>query len=402
MRGSPRMTRIGFAVIDAPLRRCEARRDSSKRRDMAACARAIGRLLSVPWRRPAGEPHDRMTDMARGTIAARRSERHGCRPATARFAPSPTGELHLGNARTALFNLLLARHLQGPLHPARRGHGRRAQQGRAHRAADGRPALARHRLGRRPGSRGRARAVSPVAARGRLRAALRDAGHSAGSRIPASARRWSWRCPAARSSPRASRRATRAPAASSRPSSRRRSAPPASRRPLRFRVPTGQRIEFVDFVHGAQSFLSDDIGDFVIRRADGSAAFFFSNAVDDASMGVTHVLRGEDHLTNTPRQLMVLEALGLPAPRYGHVSLLVGKDGAPLSKRHGEPSVRQYRERGYRAEAIANHCSGSGIPPPSMASSRSSEMARRSIPRISAARPRGSTSSSSTCGRRRR
>jgi glutamyl-tRNA synthetase len=123
----------------------------------------------------------------------------------------------------------------------------------------------------------------------------------------------------------------------------------------RFRVPTGKRIEFVDFVHGAQSYLSDDIGDFIIRRADGSAALFFSNAVDDASMGVTHVLRGEDHLTNTPRQLMVLEALGLPAPRYGHVSLLVGKDGAPLSKRHGDPSLRYYRERGYSPEALANH-----------------------------------------------
>jgi glutamyl-tRNA synthetase len=123
----------------------------------------------------------------------------------------------------------------------------------------------------------------------------------------------------------------------------------------RFSVPTGKRIEFVDFVHGAQSFLSDDIGDFVVRRADGSAAFFFSNAVDDASMGVTHVLRGEDHLTNTPRQLMILEALQLPAPRYGHVSLLVGDDGAPLSKRHGDPSLRYYRDLGYAPEAIANH-----------------------------------------------
>jgi len=123
----------------------------------------------------------------------------------------------------------------------------------------------------------------------------------------------------------------------------------------RFRVPSGRRIEFDDFVHGAQSFLSDDIGDFVVRRADGSSAFFFSNAIDDASMGVTHVLRGEDHLTNTPRQLMILEALGLPAARYGHVSLLVGKDGAPLSKRHGDPSLRYYRDRGYAADAITNH-----------------------------------------------
>jgi nondiscriminating glutamyl-tRNA synthetase len=72
-------------------------------------------------------------------------------------------------------------------------------------------------------------------------------------------------------------------------------------------------------------------------------------------MGVTHVLRGEDHLTNTPRQLMIMSALELPAPAYGHVSLLVGKDGAPLSKRHGDPSVRYFREKGYSSEAIVNH-----------------------------------------------
>jgi glutamyl-tRNA synthetase len=124
---------------------------------------------------------------------------------------------------------------------------------------------------------------------------------------------------------------------------------------LRFRVPPHERISFVDFVHGPQSFLTDDIGDFVIRRADGTAAFFFSNAIDDATMGVTQALRGEDHLTNTPRQLLLLAALGLPAPAYGHVALIVGADGAPLSKRHGAVSVREYRERGYLPLAITNH-----------------------------------------------
>ena len=123
----------------------------------------------------------------------------------------------------------------------------------------------------------------------------------------------------------------------------------------RFRVPTGKFVEFDDMVHGAQRFATDDIGDFILRRADGSAAFFFSNAIDDAEMGITHVLRGEDHLTNTPRQLLVLEALGLRAPTYGHLSLLVGADGAPLSKRHGATSVREFRERGYLPAALANH-----------------------------------------------
>ena len=92
-----------------------------------------------------------------------------------------------------------------------------------------------------------------------------------------------------------------------------------------------------------------------VTAADGTAAFFFCNAVDDARMGVTYVLRGEDHLANTPRQLMILSALDLAAPHYGHVSLLVGPDGAPLSKRHGATSVREYRERGFAAAAVINH-----------------------------------------------
>ncbi len=124
---------------------------------------------------------------------------------------------------------------------------------------------------------------------------------------------------------------------------------------LRFAVPGGATIQFNDVVHGAQRFVSDDIGDFIIRREDGTAAFFFCNAVDDSAMGVTHVLRGDDHLANTPRQLMLLDALGLRRPDYGHVGLLVGTDGAPLSKRHGSTSVHEFRERGFLCTAILNH-----------------------------------------------
>ena len=124
---------------------------------------------------------------------------------------------------------------------------------------------------------------------------------------------------------------------------------------LRFAVPPDQTIEFVDLVHGPQKFASNDIGDFIIRREDGTSAFFFCNAVDDAAMGVTHVLRGDDHLTNTPRQLMLLDALGMRRPGYGHVGLLVGSDGAPLSKRHGSTSVQEFRERGFLPAALLNH-----------------------------------------------
>jgi glutamyl-tRNA synthetase len=124
---------------------------------------------------------------------------------------------------------------------------------------------------------------------------------------------------------------------------------------LRFAVPKDQTIEFVDLVHGPQRFASNDIGDFIIRREDGTSAFFFCNAVDDAAMGVTHVLRGDDHLTNTPRQLMLLDALALRRPGYGHVGLLVGTDGAPLSKRHGSTSVQEFRDRGFFPAALLNH-----------------------------------------------
>jgi glutamyl-tRNA synthetase len=124
---------------------------------------------------------------------------------------------------------------------------------------------------------------------------------------------------------------------------------------LRFAVPVDQVIEFTDVVHGPQRFLSGDIGDFIVRRDDGSSAFFFCNAVDDSVMGVTQVLRGDDHLTNTPRQLMVLDALGLRRPGYGHLGLLVGEDGAPLSKRHGSTSAQEFRMRGFLPAALRNH-----------------------------------------------
>lgn len=124
---------------------------------------------------------------------------------------------------------------------------------------------------------------------------------------------------------------------------------------LRFRVPERGETAFDDLIRGPQCFAHQDIGDFVIRRADGSPAFFFSNAVDDALMNITHVLRGEDHLANTPRQLLVLRALGLPAPRYGHLPLVLGPGGAPLSKREGGGSLRELRAEGLLPEALVNY-----------------------------------------------
>lgn len=124
---------------------------------------------------------------------------------------------------------------------------------------------------------------------------------------------------------------------------------------LRFRMPKATVIAFDDLVRGPQRFPSDDIGDFIVRRSDGTFAFFFVNAVDDALMRVTHVLRGEDHLANTPRQIALLQALGLSVPAYAHISLLVDKQGAPLSKRSGSLSVQELKELGYFAGAVNNY-----------------------------------------------
>ena len=274
--------------------------------------------------------------------------------ATTRFAPSPTGELHLGNARTALFNVLLARHLGGRfiLRVEDTDSERSKDQHIARQMDDLRWLGIDWDAGPdREDDRGPYRQSQRASVYARYFDEL-------------AAKGLTYPCFCTPVELEVSRRTQLASGKPPRYAGTCRDLPPDQQErkraagiapTTRFRVPSGRRIEFDDFVHGAQSFLSDDIGDFVVRRADGSSAFFFSNAIDDASMGVTHVLRGEDHLTNTPRQLMILEALGLPAARYGHVSLLVGKDGAPLSKRHGDPSLRYYRDRGYAADAITNH-----------------------------------------------
>jgi glutamyl-tRNA synthetase len=122
-------------------------------------------------------------------------------------------------------------------------------------------------------------------------------------------------------------------------------------------VPLNKSIDFVDSVKGPQHFNSDDIGDFIIRRADGTSSFMFCNAIDDSLMNITNVLRGEDHLANTPRQLMILDSLSLKTPNYGHLSLITGDDGAKLSKREDSFSLRDLHEEGYLPKAVLNYLS---------------------------------------------
>jgi glutamyl-tRNA synthetase len=274
-------------------------------------------------------------------------------PVVTRFAPSPTGSLHLGNARTAFFSFLWAR----------KGGGRfilriedtdaeRSQQ----RFCEGLLADLRW-LGldwdEGPDVGGPAAPYSQ-AERGDFYRGLYD-------ELLRTERAYPCYCTAdelelSRKLQRMAGKPPRYAGTCRNLSTAERAEREARglRASLRFAVPIGQVVEFTDTVHGPQRFASDDIGDFIIRREDGTSAFFFCNAVDDSIMGITHVLRGDDHLTNTPRQIMILEALRMRVPGYGHVGLLVGADGAPLSKRHGSTSVQEFRERGFLRDAMLN------------------------------------------------
>jgi len=124
---------------------------------------------------------------------------------------------------------------------------------------------------------------------------------------------------------------------------------------VRLRVPDEGETVVEDLIRGPVSFPNRSYDDFVIARGDGSVLYNFAVAVDDAEMGITDVVRGDDHLSNTPKQLLVLEALGFEAPRYAHLPLLHGPDGRKLSKRHGAASVQELRDAGYLPAAVRNY-----------------------------------------------
>jgi glutamyl-tRNA synthetase len=126
---------------------------------------------------------------------------------------------------------------------------------------------------------------------------------------------------------------------------------------VRFRVPEEGELGFEDAVLGEIVTPYTGIKDFVIRRSDGSPLYNLAVSVDDRDMGITHVVRGQDHVSNTPRQLMLLRALGAEPPIYGHIPLLHGPDGKKLSKRHGAASVQELRDAGYLPEAVRNYVS---------------------------------------------
>ena len=125
---------------------------------------------------------------------------------------------------------------------------------------------------------------------------------------------------------------------------------------LRIKVPEDRGdVVIHDAVHGDVTFDAKELDDFVIFRSDGTPTYNFATVVDDAAMGITHVIRGDDHLSNTPRQVMVYEALGAPVPVFAHISMILGADGKKLSKRHGATSVEEFRDQGYLPDAFMNY-----------------------------------------------
>ncbi|MCG8426737.1 MAG: glutamate--tRNA ligase [Chromatiales bacterium] len=124
---------------------------------------------------------------------------------------------------------------------------------------------------------------------------------------------------------------------------------------VRFRNPQEGSVVFEDLVRGRIEIANDELDDLIIRRTDGSPTYNLSVVVDDSDMGITHVIRGDDHINNTPRQINILTAMDKEVPQFGHLPMILGDDGARLSKRHGAVSVMQYMEDGFLPEALLNY-----------------------------------------------
>jgi glutamyl-tRNA synthetase len=257
-----------------------------------------------------------------------------------RFAPSPTGALHIGGVRTALFSWLYARRHGGQYILRIEDTDRERSTEEAVRVildafewlgldADEGPYFQSRRLERyrsvAESMIGRSLAYYCYCSQEEL-AEMRAAQTALGEKP-----RYDGRC-----RDRAEPRAGVAPV-------------------VRFRNPETGQVAVDDLVHGLVVFENSELDDLVILRSDGTPTFHFGVVVDDADMRITHVIRGDDHLNNTPRHINLFHALGLEPPRYAHIPMIAGPDGAKLSKRHGAVSVLEYREMGYLPEAMLNY-----------------------------------------------
>ncbi len=257
-----------------------------------------------------------------------------------RFAPSPTGMLHLGGARTALFSWLYARHHGGRFILRVEDTDRERSTEEAVRVildgmrwlaldADEGPYFQTQRYDRYR------EILGQMLARGDAYRCYCTKEELDSMREQQLARkekpRYDGRC-------------------------RQRTEPRAGVEPaIRFKNPLDGEVIVDDQVHGRVVFQNAELDDLVIARSDGNPTYNFCVVVDDMDMGVTHVIRGDDHLNNTPRQMNMLRALGAAVPVYAHVPMILGADGAKLSKRHGAVSVLQYQQDGYLPDALLNY-----------------------------------------------
>ena len=267
-------------------------------------------------------------------------------PVRTRFAPSPTGYLHIGGARTALFSWAYARHHGGQfILRVEDTDLERSTQASVQAIIDGMRWLGIHwdegplfqmqRLERyRQAAEqliGAGHAYYDYMSREELEALRKD--QAARGEKPKYDGRW---------------RPERAKA--------RGLVPPPGRQPVvRFRTPEEGSVAWNDLVKGPIEFPNSELDDLVLLRADGVPTYNFGVVVDDLDMRITHVIRGDDHVNNTPRQIHIFRALGAALPEFGHVPMILGADGERLSKRHGAVSVMQYRDEGYLPEALLNY-----------------------------------------------
>ncbi len=271
-----------------------------------------------------------------------------------RFAPSPTGHLHVGNARTALFNWLLARGAQGTFVLRIEDTDVERSTAESERGILADIAWLGLQWDEGPDVGG---PFGPYRQSERL-----DTYRTYADRLMAEGHAYSCFCSAERLE--AQRQAALAEGrvpqydgtcralAPDEARARRAAGEPAV---VRFRVPDVSEVTFEDAVRGSVTFKREMIGDFVLVRSEGRPAYNFAVVVDDILMGITHVIRGEDHVSNTPRQVLLYRALDATPPRFAHLSLVMGPDHTPLSKRHGATSVAEFRGRGFLPEALVNY-----------------------------------------------
>jgi nondiscriminating glutamyl-tRNA synthetase len=271
-----------------------------------------------------------------------------------RFAPSPTGHLHVGNARTALFNWLAARHAGGTFILRIEDTDTERSTSASEDAIledlrwmgltwdEGVEAGGEH------GPYRQSERLDIYADHARQ---LLAAGHA-------------YYCFCSAEKLEADRQSLLAQGLPPKYLGTCRSVPPeegharvagGEKAVIRLRVPENREVTFDDVVRGPVTFHTDVIGDPVLVRSDGMPAYNYAVVIDDALMKVTHVVRGEDHISNTPRQVLLYEAFGWRPPTFAHLSLVMGPDHAPLSKRHGATSVAEFRQKGYLPEALVNY-----------------------------------------------